>query len=338
METRHFQIGQIIFRTGEESREAYRILKGRVGISKIVNGCPMVLALMGEGDIFGEMSLVSDKPHSATAQAIEPTEVEVMTEDEFNKLILQDPEKIIPYLSNFFERLRTVMDSWVMEIQPKEESTAQATPAAELSIPFITAVSNEAQRWDVRLAADNIVTKKLSSSPEVTIEKFPYRLGREELPMKSNVFCNNDFTIRDLLPFQVSRNHCSIEREGDNFFIRDRGSRLGTIVNGKYLSIHTSTLKAKLKPGKNTLILDTNTSEIRYTVTLEAQENPEKARELEKLKARIDDALADGQLSRQELDDIRTAIYADKKVTAEEVGLVMSLMEKVTRGEIQLGD
>ena len=336
METRNFQVGQIIFRAGEESGEAYRILKGRVGISRIVNGNPMVLALMGEGDILGEMSLVTDKPHSATAQALELTEVEVMTEEEFNRLILKDPERIIPYLSNFFERLRTVMDSLAVEPQlRKDDITTQVTPPSD---PPTTAVSNEGKQWVVHLKADNPLTEKRSLSPEVTVEKFPYRLGRKELSGESNVFCNNDFTINDSIPFQVSRNHCLIEREGSRFFIRDRGSRLGTIVNGEYLGIHAARVKVELKPGKNLLILGMDSSEIRYTVTLEAPEDSEQAQELEQLKARIDAATADGRLSQQELDEIKAAIYADQKVTAEEAALVMSLMEKVSQGMIQLGD
>ena len=335
METRNFQVGQIIFRAGEESGEAYRILKGRVGISRIVNGNPIVLALMGEGDILGEMSLVTDKPHSATAQALEPTEVEVMTEDEFNRSILKDPERIIPYLSNFFERLRTVIDSLAVEPQPRKDTTAQVSSSSD---PPTAPVSNEAKQWVVHLKADNHLTEERSPSPEVTVEKFPYRLGRKEPSRESNVFCNNDFTIGDRIPFQVSRNHCSIEREGSQFFIRDRGSRLGTIVNGEYLGTHATRLKAELKPGKNLLILGTDSSEIRYAVTLEAPEDPKQAQELEQLKARIDAATADGRLSQQELDEIRAAIYADQKVTAEEAALVMSLMEKVSQGTIQLGD
>ena len=48
----------------------------------------------------------------------------------------------------------------------------------------------------------------------------PFRIGRLNHE-DGSVFSTNDFSIPDKQPFQASRNHCSIEREGDNYFVRD---------------------------------------------------------------------------------------------------------------------
>ena len=48
-----FQPGQVVFREGENSQEAYRILRGRVEISIVADGKPVILAQLGEGDILG---------------------------------------------------------------------------------------------------------------------------------------------------------------------------------------------------------------------------------------------------------------------------------------------
>jgi len=97
----------MIFREGDTTQEAYRILKGRVEISIAGEGKSVILAQLGEGDIFGEMAMVDERPRSASAQALEVTECEVLTAENFNEAVLQRPEILIPYLASFFERLRT---------------------------------------------------------------------------------------------------------------------------------------------------------------------------------------------------------------------------------------
>jgi cellulose biosynthesis protein BcsQ len=63
----------------------------------------------------------------------------------------------------------------------------------------------------------------------VEIRKFPFRIGR------NNPLSENDLTIPDHSPRQVSRRHLElIERDGQ-IGVMDRGSQLGTLVDGKPL-------------------------------------------------------------------------------------------------------
>ena len=107
MRTQCFPAGDKIFREGDDSRDAYRILSGRVDISIGTGGKRILLARLGPGDIFGEMALIEDKARSATATAEIGVEAEVMSPADFNRIILQDPARLLPYLASFFERLRT---------------------------------------------------------------------------------------------------------------------------------------------------------------------------------------------------------------------------------------
>lgn len=54
---------------------AFIIERGEVDISRLRNGQQMRLGLLGEGEIFGEMALIDDSPRTATARAVEETEV-----------------------------------------------------------------------------------------------------------------------------------------------------------------------------------------------------------------------------------------------------------------------
>lgn len=58
--------------------------------------------------------------------------------------------------------------------------------------------------------------------------------------------------------------------------------------------------------------------------------------ELEKLKARVERAIADGWLSRDERDGIIRRIYADHQVSVEECEILRLLQQKIWEGEIQI--
>ncbi|MCR4425620.1 MAG: Crp/Fnr family transcriptional regulator [Firmicutes bacterium] len=63
--------GQMIFCQGEASRELYAVLDGHVRIFRTSpEGAEKTLAILEEGDVFGELSAVDGLPRSATAQAV----------------------------------------------------------------------------------------------------------------------------------------------------------------------------------------------------------------------------------------------------------------------------
>ena len=301
-----FQPGQMIFREGDTTQEAYRILKGRVEISIAGEGKAVILAQLGEGDIFGEMAMVDERPRSASAQALEVTECEVLTAENFNEAVLQRPEILIPYLASFFERLRTANDRLRMEMRLRAQAeqrasvpvaSTSAAPVARVVAPLtksITPPSIEMTRvsapapvatapsaapvtpppeggyQSVILTACNDHARARLPETSVAIQKFPFRIGRKhDTPGKgATVFASNDLPIADDKPYQISRNHCSIEREGDNFFVRDRGSSLGTVVNEAPIGLAENSLTHDLRGGENQILLGSDDSQFQFKVTL----------------------------------------------------------------------
>jgi len=301
-----FQPGQMIFREGDTTQEAYRILKGRVEISIAGEGKSVILAQLGEGDIFGEMAMVDERPRSASAQALEVTECEVLTAENFNEAVLQRPEILVPYLASFFERLRTANDRLRMEMRLRAQAEQRASapaasnpaaavarvvapvakPTAHPSIemtrvsstaPAATAPSTapvapppEGGYQSIVLTACNDHAMARLPESSVTIQKFPFRIGRKhETPGKgATVFASNDLPIADEKPYQISRNHCSIEREGDHFFVRDRGSSLGTVVNDAAIGLAENSLTQDLRGGENQILLGSDDSQFQFKVTL----------------------------------------------------------------------
>ena len=87
-----FSSGSKIFRDGEPGNCAYLIEKGSVEISAHRKGKKFVLAILSEGELLGEMALIDDSVRSATATALEETEVVVISLDYLkNKFDQADP-------------------------------------------------------------------------------------------------------------------------------------------------------------------------------------------------------------------------------------------------------
>ncbi len=62
--------GKEIFREGEVGELMYIIQEGNVRISKMIDGKPHILAVLGKGDFFGEMAIVTRVKRTATATAV----------------------------------------------------------------------------------------------------------------------------------------------------------------------------------------------------------------------------------------------------------------------------
>ena len=85
-----YTAGDVIFREGSHGLAVHILHSGKVEISKTVQGRKIVVAILGPGDIFGEMSFFDYSPRSATAIALEDTVVELVDKDfldrEFNQI------------------------------------------------------------------------------------------------------------------------------------------------------------------------------------------------------------------------------------------------------------
>lgn len=83
----HFHAGQIVFDQGDFGNKLYVIVKGEVEILKN----DKVLATIGQGQIFGEIALVSDSARTATVRAKTDTDLIAVSRMAFQKLVTNLP-------------------------------------------------------------------------------------------------------------------------------------------------------------------------------------------------------------------------------------------------------
>ena len=108
-----FHDGQTIFEDGSDSDWIYIVKEGAVEIYKNVDGQKIVLEILNEGDIFGEMAFIDRSPRSATAAAKGTAVVGIIDRNffnaEFNK-VSKDFQKIIEMIAL---RLRKTTERYI---------------------------------------------------------------------------------------------------------------------------------------------------------------------------------------------------------------------------------
>lgn len=266
MSRKIFSPGETIFHQGDESEEAYWIISGSVEISIETAQGRSVLTTLEAGEIFGEMGIIDDQPRAATARALTRTEVDVIGEADFAGEVLRNEARLMPYLGTLFERLRTSAALLHAEIARHAAPTA-TRPHAEARLAYASGPAASAAAT-LTLEVTDMSADFHPGVRSIPVGKFPFRIGRRSDGAHGGFVARLDLTVSDERPYSVSRGHCLIERKGDAFFVRDCGSRLGTIVNGAELGAGASELTAQLQPGENELILGTREGRQHYIVRL----------------------------------------------------------------------
>lgn len=97
-----------IFAEGDAGDAMYLVESGRVRVFEGKPGRSKTLKEFGLGEFFGEMALVDDKPRSAAAETLEETTLLVITRENFDTMVLQNPSMALIIIQALSERIRTL--------------------------------------------------------------------------------------------------------------------------------------------------------------------------------------------------------------------------------------
>jgi CRP/FNR family cyclic AMP-dependent transcriptional regulator len=107
METLHFDKGDTIFNAGDAGDSIYIVRSGRVEVFiENYEGHKIILRENEQGDVFGDISLLDGGPRTATAVAIEDTEVLSLDRDNLLELVTKHPHAGLDLLTVMGRRLR----------------------------------------------------------------------------------------------------------------------------------------------------------------------------------------------------------------------------------------
>jgi CRP-like cAMP-binding protein len=100
--------GTKIFQYGDVGDKLFVLLEGKVRISREVAGMgEEALAVLGPGEVFGEMSLIDEAPRSADARVHERCRLLVISKESFDELLFMHKDLAYEVLWNCVRILST---------------------------------------------------------------------------------------------------------------------------------------------------------------------------------------------------------------------------------------
>ena len=107
VQTRSYKKSNIILFEEDPGDSLFIIKEGKVKITRLSEeGREVILSILGEGEFFGEMSLLDGESRSANVIALADSEVFVLKREDFLKILTDNPKIAISLLEELAYRIR----------------------------------------------------------------------------------------------------------------------------------------------------------------------------------------------------------------------------------------
>ena len=104
---RRYPKDSVVFFENEQGDFFFMILEGRIKVTILGDdGREVILSLLGSGDFFGEMALLDNEPRSATAIAVEDTELLSLHRNDFQSVLTDNRSITVGLIKVLTARLR----------------------------------------------------------------------------------------------------------------------------------------------------------------------------------------------------------------------------------------
>ena len=213
-----FEAGEIIYQQGDQGFSMFIISEGRVALIKEKNKKKEIIADLGKGDFFGELSILESIPRPHTAKVVNQAKVVVIHRSTFLKMLKANMEIAIRLLQKLSFKLRQREE----KIDELMTSLSLIQNKAEISLSTTTPA-------EIRKVSGQLVA--LGSKRVFKLDADQNLVGRFD-PV-TGIKPEVDLTYEDENR-SVSRRHAIIYRNDDAYFVREElGVLNGTFVNGQ---------------------------------------------------------------------------------------------------------
>ncbi len=97
--------GTTVFRQGDAGGSVYVIRAGKVRVLKETQGRRRMVTMLGPGDFFGEMAVVTGMPRTATIEVVEDADLLKVPADKLQEMVTGTGEVAIRLIRHLAERL-----------------------------------------------------------------------------------------------------------------------------------------------------------------------------------------------------------------------------------------
>ena len=268
--------GEVLINEGDSGDTAYCVVTGEVVVWKVGEFGPIELARLGPGAIFGEMSMVDEKPRSASVRALCSTRVKCIRRSQFLDSFENDPDFAASLLKILLERLRETGARLAELGQLGSVPVGSGGPSEASPLPSASLDRVPAQSLDRLIVLEGMTSPAREALPcnPFVIDHLPFRIGRQT----NDPLANNDLSLNDFEPFQVSIHHLLIFMEisqdssGERIGIFDRGSAQGSWINGAPLGgLMANENATYLEDCEVDLVIGSQDSLLRYRLTISSK-------------------------------------------------------------------
>lgn len=110
--TREFPKNAIVITDGDTSDSLYVIQRGKAKVFLIdENGKEVILNMLGPGEHFGELSLLDGAPRSASVMTLTPCCFTIISKQEFQQCLMENPRIAITLLQRLAVRIRALTEN-----------------------------------------------------------------------------------------------------------------------------------------------------------------------------------------------------------------------------------
>ena len=135
-----FTKGQIIIKQGDTQAQAYLIQSGRVGVFTVIDNRKIDLAILGVGEIIGEMALISSGVRSANVEALEDCNLILISRTEFEERLSNSDRAIRAMVKMLTKRVyesNTSITSKISSLNTLENAAAEVYEETKAEVPDI---------------------------------------------------------------------------------------------------------------------------------------------------------------------------------------------------------
>ena len=112
MTTTHMERGDILFHAGDPGDRLYVLGEGKIKLGQSSpDGRENILAVLGPGEMFGELSLFDPGPRTDTATAVAETQVLALSTEQLREYLSGRPQVALTLLAALARRLRRTNES-----------------------------------------------------------------------------------------------------------------------------------------------------------------------------------------------------------------------------------
>lgn len=122
--TRVYAPGEAVVRTGQEGNSMYVVIRGSVKVQIAENDYQKTINTLKENDFFGEMSLLTGEPRTATVVAAEESEVLRIDKSGLKPIFEANPQ-LVESISELIEERRLLLNRTREETEAKEKDATE---------------------------------------------------------------------------------------------------------------------------------------------------------------------------------------------------------------------